>query len=79
MIELHGLTEHQVELLDIIWNIDSMPEVEEWVATLSDSDQMECHSLIELLAIEILDSQLKFSVKFPEAEQVIERIRFYDK
>jgi hypothetical protein len=75
MIELHGLTEHQVELLDIIWNIDSMPEVEEWVATLSDRDQMECHSLIELLAIEILDSQLKFSVKFPESDKVINHIK----
>jgi hypothetical protein len=75
MIELHGLTEHQVELLDIIWNIDSMPEVEEWVATLSDRDQMECHSLIELLAIEIMDSQLKLSVKFPEADKVIKHIK----
>lgn len=75
MIELHGLTEHQVELLDIIWNIDSMPEVEEWIATLSDSDQMECHSLVELLAIEILDSQLKLSVKFPEADKVIKHIK----
>jgi hypothetical protein len=75
MIELHGLTEHQVELLDIIWNIDSMPEVEEWIATLSDSDQMECHSLIELLAIEILDTQLKFSVKFPESDKVINHIK----
>jgi len=75
MIELRGLTEHQVELLDIIWNIDSMPEVEEWVATLSDSDQMECHSLIELLAIEIMDSQLKLSVKFPEADKVIKHIK----
>jgi len=75
MIELHGLTEHQVELLDIIWNIDSMPEVEEWIATLSDRDQMECHSLVELLAIEIMDSQLKLSVKFPEADKVIKHIK----
>lgn len=75
MIELRGLTEHQVELLDIIWNIDSMPEVEEWIATLSDSDQKECHSLVELLAIEIMDSQLKLSVKFPEADKVIKHIK----
>lgn len=75
MIELHGLTEHQVELLDIIWNIDSMPEVEAWIDTLSERDQMECHSLIELLAIEILDCQLNLSVKFPEATEFINRIK----
>lgn len=75
MIELHGLTEHQVELLDIIWNLDSMPEVEEWIETLSDRDQLECQSLIQLLAIEIMDSQLKLAVEFPEAEKVINHIK----
>jgi hypothetical protein len=74
MIELNGLTQHQVELLDIIWSIETMPEVEAWVETLNDDDQMECNSLIELLAIEILDSQIKLSVKFPEADAVINRI-----
>lgn len=75
MIELHGLTEHQMELLDIIWSIDSMPEVEEWIDTLSERDQMECHSLIQLLALEILDARLTLSKKFPEAQQVINRIK----
>ena len=75
MIELQGLTEHQCELLDIIWSIDSMPEVEAWIETLGEQDQQECHSLIELLAIEILDQQIKLSVKFPEASILIKHIQ----
>lgn len=75
MIELHGLTEHQCELLDIIWSIDSMPEVEAWVETLSERDQQECQALIELLAIEILDQQIRMAVKFPEASKLIKRIQ----
>lgn len=75
MIELQGLTAHQCELLDVIWSIESMPEVEAWVETLSDSDQQECRSLIELLAIEILDQQIRLAVKFPDAVKVINHIR----
>ena len=75
MIELQGLTTHQCELLDIIWSIDTMPEVEAWIETLDKRDQQECHSLIELLAIEILDQQIKLSVKFPEASKIIKHIQ----
>jgi hypothetical protein len=52
-----------------------MPEVEAWIETLSERDQIECHGLIQLLAIEILDSQLKLSAKFPDAEKIIKHIK----
>ena len=75
MIEIHGLTTHQCELLEIIWSIESMAEAEEWISTLDIADQQQCRSLIELINIELLDAKIRMSVKFPEATKLIKRIR----
>lgn len=75
MIELHGLTAHQCDLLDIIWTIDSMPEALEWISTLSMTDQQQCFSLIELIDLEFLDSKVKLMAIFPEASAIIKHVR----
>lgn len=75
MITLSGLTEKQVELLEVIWSIESMAEVEEWMNTLSESDRQLTESLIELLDLELLDAQIKLSAKFPQASKIIKRIK----
>jgi hypothetical protein len=55
MIEIYGLTLYQQGMLDRLWSINSREEIEEWMSTLSESDQLMAQSLAELLTIEYLD------------------------
>jgi len=75
MIELHGLTQHQVELLDIIWNLDTKSELDDFIDLLDEEDQKMCYTLSELLSIEIMDMALDWITEFPEADSVINRIK----
>jgi hypothetical protein len=75
MIELHGLTQHQVELLDIIWNLDTKSELDDFIDLLDEEDQKMCYTLSELLSIEIMDMALDGITEFPEADSVINRIK----
>jgi hypothetical protein len=56
MIEIYGLTLYQQGMLDRLWSINSREEIEEWMSTLSESDQLMAQSLAELLTIEYLDA-----------------------
>ena len=56
MIEIYGLTLYQQGMLDRLWSINSREEIDEWMSTLSESDQLMAQSLAELLTIEYLDA-----------------------
>jgi hypothetical protein len=75
MIHIDGLTRRQVKLLDIIWNIDSMEECQEYIMSLSEGDQMECQTLVKLLAIEVLDQSVDRMDDWAESRQVLEKFR----
>lgn len=55
MIEINGLTLYQREILDRLWSLNTQAEVEEWMSSLTESDQRLVQSLAELLTIEYLD------------------------
>jgi hypothetical protein len=55
MIEINGLTGYQQRMLDRLWSFNSREDVEEWMSTLSESDQLLAQSLAQLLTIEYLD------------------------
>jgi hypothetical protein len=54
-ITLTNLTSYQVEMLDHMWSIESMEEVEEWQATLSASDRVMSNTLMRLVVHEIVE------------------------
>ena len=55
MLEIHGLTEKQVALCDIMWAIETMEGVESFISTLPKSDQRDCRSLIEMMQLAFID------------------------
>jgi hypothetical protein len=73
-MRIEGLTEHQVELLDTMWEIQEFDELEEWMKTLSRADQRECENLQRLVILETFEELLDLS-KYPEANRVIDKIR----
>jgi len=73
-MKLDGLTERQVELLDTMWAIEEFTELEAWMATLTRADRFEAENLQRLVILETFE-ELMADSKYPEANQVIDRIR----
>jgi len=55
LLELHGLTEKQMALCDIMWAIETMEGVESFISTLPAKDQRDCRSLIEMMKLAFID------------------------
>ena len=73
-MNIDGLTERQVELLDTMWEIEEFDELEAWMKTLTRADRMEAENLQRLVILEAFE-ELMANSKYPEANQVIDRIR----
>jgi hypothetical protein len=73
-MRIEGLTEHQVELLDTMWEIQEFTELEEWMATLSRADRMEAQRLQQLVVLETFEELLDKD-GYPDANKVIDQFR----
>jgi hypothetical protein len=73
-MQITGLTERQVELLDTMWAIEEFSELEEWMATLCRADRMEAQNLQRLVVLETFE-ELMEQDGYPEANVVIDKIR----
>jgi hypothetical protein len=75
VIELTGLTERQVEILDILWATDNVEDVLEFIDSLTEKEQLECRSLATLITLEVLDQAVNSMSDWPESRLVIEKFR----
>ena len=73
-MQINGLTERQVELLDTMWEIEEFTELEEWMDTLCQADRVEAENLQRLVVLETFEELLESS-KYPEANRVIDQFR----
>ena len=73
-MQINGLTEHQVELLDTMWAIEEFTELEEWMATLSRAARIEAQRLQQLVILETFD-ELMAEDGYPDANRVIDQFR----
>ena len=69
-MNIEGLTEHQVELLDIMWSIKEYSDLEEWMSTLSRADRIEAENLQRLVVLEAFEDMLLVN-KCPEAKAIL--------
>ena len=54
-ITLNNLTAEQVEMLEILWSLTDLSEVEQFQSTLSDPELELCETLIRLVILETVD------------------------
>jgi hypothetical protein len=73
--KIEGLSKKQVALLDIMWTLDDEQSVENFVRSLPTADQQQAQSLKTLLIHEALEEWLEGITEFPDAAEVIERVR----
>jgi hypothetical protein len=74
-MQIQGLTEEQVEMLDFMWSLDSMEEFEEWKATLDRRERLMADSLQKMVLMAALDDVLEEETKFPEAKQLLKQFQ----
>ena len=70
MIHLDNLTPEQVEMLDIMWSLESYDEFQEYLDSLSKSDRMQAESLAKLIILAEMDNLVGECV---EAKEVLKR------
>ena len=71
MPTINGLTYYQKDLLDVMWEIETPAEFEEWYQLLDDYDQREVDLLKLMLVYDLLDEVDDLS----EAREVIDRVK----
>jgi putative IMPACT (imprinted ancient) family translation regulator len=57
MITIQGLTPKQKALLTVMWEIDSMDKVKQFIGTLPQRDQQDAHSLVQMAIWESQEQQ----------------------
>jgi hypothetical protein len=72
-IKLSGLTYEQVEMLDIMWSLDTVDEFFDWYETLTKEEQNICDTLQRLIILEMADLEWENTKKFPLAKQVLKK------
>ena len=75
-VKIDGLTDDQVVLLDMIYACDSYDELMGWTHELPKRTQLEVLTLIQILLHETIEEEMiKPMTSYPEAEQIINKIR----
>lgn len=75
-ISISGLTQHQVELLDTMWNMESLEDVQAWQATLGARDHLDSISLQIMLMQELLEQVLLDDTdSHAEVNQILQQFR----
>jgi predicted transcriptional regulator len=69
-MRIQGLTERQVELLDIMWAIEEYTELEEWMETLDSQERKEAEALQRLVVLETFEELLDKG-SYPDARRVL--------
>ena len=54
-VSIPNLTPKQIVLCDIMWSLAAADDVDRFIGTLPQADQMTCRSLIELMKMAFID------------------------
>jgi hypothetical protein len=71
MITLENLTPEQVEMLNILWSMTELSDVEEWQETLTGEEREMSEALIRLVILESMDSIITSDLS--DAQEVLKK------
>ena len=54
-ININGLTPEEMQMLDTMWNIESVEDMEDWVMSLNREERMMAYRLRMMLITEMID------------------------
>jgi len=74
-MQIQGLTEEQVEMLDFMWSLDSMEEFEEWKSGLDRREQLMADTLQRMVLMASLDDALEAEKAYPDAKKLLKQFQ----
>jgi uncharacterized protein YukE len=75
-INIENLTEYQVEMLDIMWGMESHSEFESWYELLDKEDQNMADLLVRMIVIETVEQEaIARKDPYKEANAVLSKFR----
>lgn len=74
-LRIDGLNTEQVEMLDKLWSMDTMEEVQAFRATLPVFRQQQIDTLITLVYYEMQEEEISNMTEYPEVELLINQIK----
>ena len=73
MIEIHGLSERQIEIADMLWNLASTEQLRDWFDSLDRDTLFEAYIVHQMMLLAFLDQEPLGRMK--EARAVILHIQ----
>ena len=73
-MQIEGLTKRQVEMLDTLWSLDSLDDVESYVNTLNKNEKKTALTLVEMLSIACVDEEIEKLKSYPTAKKLLTNI-----
>jgi hypothetical protein len=70
-VTLNNLTTEQVEMLDTLWSMSELSDVEEWQETLSEEERAMSETLIRLVILESMDTIITSDLS--DAQEVLKK------
>ena len=74
-MQIQGLTEEQIEMLDFMWTLDSMEEFDEWKATLDRRERLMADTLQRMVLMAALDDELETEKAYPDAKKLLKQFQ----
>jgi len=74
MITISGLTPKQKALLTVMWDIDSVTKVHEFIGTLPAADARDAHCLLQMAIWESLEQQGELDAYSDQARSIIHSV-----
>ncbi len=75
MIQIDNLTEEQVEMLDIMWSLDSMDDYFQWYESLDTYNQKQADLLQRMVILAELDSLITDNLQ--DAKEVLKKFALH--
>ena len=72
-IQLTGLTQKQIALADILWQYQTLDEVNAFIDTLASPSKEEAKSVLELMKLAVIDNEDLTNTE--EFQSLMERIK----
>ena len=72
---IEGLTQHQCNLLDMMFSCENPKEIYSLRERLSLQDKRELDTLVELVILDNIDREVDKMSRFPDAEKIFRELK----
>jgi hypothetical protein len=72
-LQIDSLTEEQVKLLDKMWTLETIDDLEKWIRTLPPHQVHMVKVLRELLILSMIDEDVEEMSSYPEAAKMLKK------